>query len=202
MEESQLLEKAPAEICDQPPDEVEQLESGWPLPIKKRHGPQKLLSGIAVWYDFNCRQVFGHDRTVFPNCKDLAAHLCRECPDDKRPVLFLTSRSDVKIKVVENTQYRVVVANVEEVRTATSDTRLLADATSAPLTELVAHGNLLAAFAEKARLDPNFAAEARGILGGTEPDKVGRQTNIHEVLSWAAPLCLMIASLSGFVYWC
>ncbi len=182
MEETQLLEKTPAEINGEPPDAVEQLRRAWPLPIKKRQGSDVLLSGIAVWHDFDWLEVIGHPMTTFHNCKRLAARLCAECPPDKNPVLFLTSRGEIRIKIVENTRYRVVVANVNEVRNANSDTGFLADATHVPLTELIAHEDLLATIGARARQDPGFAAAARDILGTTGAGEADRRANIEEAL--------------------
>ena len=182
MEEAQLVERIPAEINGQPSDMVEQLLKDWPSPIKKRQGSEILLSGIAVWHDFDWPSVIGHPRTTFPNCKCLAARLRAECPRDKKPVLFLTSRDEIKIDVAENTGYRIVVANVTKVCNANSDTGFLANASDVPLTELIAHGDLLAAIGARARQDSKFAAAARGILGKTGIGKVDRRANIEEAL--------------------
>ena len=88
MEETQLLEQAPAEIHDQPLDEVAQLQKDWPSPIHERQGSDKLLSGIAVWHDFDWQEFFRHPKTIFPNCKCFAARLRNECPQGKNPVFF------------------------------------------------------------------------------------------------------------------
>ena len=82
----------------------------WDRPLRHRKGSRRRLAGLDVFYDFDWKQVFRHNRAVFPNGQSLAALVARECPNGKHATLLLTIREDVEagIREVEN-RYIVIV---------------------------------------------------------------------------------------------
>ena len=74
---------------------LEDIKERWQLPLRERTGAPLLLGGIGVYFDFEWRQVIGHNRTAFRRGKSLAQEVKDGCPAGKKPCLLLTVRNDV-----------------------------------------------------------------------------------------------------------
>jgi len=81
----------------------------WDQPLNHRRGADNLLGGIDVYFDFDWRTVFGHDRAVFPRGQSLAQLIARDCPDGKEPALLLTERTDIEARIEETDERYVVI---------------------------------------------------------------------------------------------
>jgi len=80
----------------------------WDRPLAHRRGAGDRLAGLDVYYDFDWRTMFRHDRAVFPRGQSLAQLIVRDCPDSKTPSLLLTERSDV-LPCIQETEDRYIV---------------------------------------------------------------------------------------------
>lgn len=82
----------------------------WDRPLRTRRGANDRLRGLDIYFDFDWRTVFKHNRSVFPRGQSLAQLIRRECPPDKKPCLLLTEREEVPPSIQETeTNYVVVV---------------------------------------------------------------------------------------------
>ena len=99
---------------------LEDVVSTWRPRLQKRIGGRKLLWGLTVYHDFSWQPVIGHPRTAFPNGKDLAWQIRRDCRDGMTPVLLLTTRDDVEEGVLETSDasYIFVVRIIDYLRSA------------------------------------------------------------------------------------
>jgi hypothetical protein len=111
----------------------------WDIPLKRRRGSARRLSGLEIYYDFDWRATFGHDKAVFPRGQSLSSLVHQECPENKRPTLLLTSRSDVTAHIEEtDDRYIVIVPINDYLRNAGADaaSTYYARQSNTPLTKL------------------------------------------------------------------
>ena len=101
-----------------------ELDLNWePRPFH-RVGADSRLCGIDVFYDFPWLSVFNDERTQFRNGKSLATLVKRRCPNGKTPALLLTRHKDVAQGIRQTDKFWIYVVNIDEYRTAESDTAL------------------------------------------------------------------------------
>ena len=74
----------------------------WDRPLEHRRGSGSRLGGLDIYYDFSWREVFRHDRAVFPRGQSLAKLVASDCPAGKEPALLLTERTDVEAGIEPN----------------------------------------------------------------------------------------------------
>jgi hypothetical protein len=72
------------------------------------------LAGLDIFYDFDWRSIFCHDRAIFPNGQSLSELARRDCPHGKEPALLLTVRDDAEARVVETDDRFVVIVRIRE----------------------------------------------------------------------------------------
>jgi hypothetical protein len=83
----------------------------WPSTLQHRRGGPRMLRGLHVFFDFDWRHVFGHDKGVFKKSHELAALAQREALN-KLPTIILTTREDVTAKAFEWNDRYVLVINI------------------------------------------------------------------------------------------
>ncbi|MFH2121752.1 MAG: hypothetical protein ABIJ25_15350 [Pseudomonadota bacterium] len=86
----------------------------WDRPLTHRRGAGSRLAGLDVYYDFDWRTMFMHDRAVFPHGKSLAQLVARDSPDGKTPTLLLTERSDVQPRIQETEDRYIVIVPIRD----------------------------------------------------------------------------------------
>jgi len=84
----------------------------WPEDLHFRRGSPGFLHKIRVYYDFDWRSVFRHNRSQFRHGKSLAKLAERFCPPNKTPALLLTTRPDAEEKEVESGDYFILVVDI------------------------------------------------------------------------------------------
>ncbi len=70
------------------------------------------MLGIDLFFDFDWTEVVGHPQMQFPNGRCLARRVLRECPDDKKPALLLTTHGEVERRWFVTDRFYVVVVNL------------------------------------------------------------------------------------------
>lgn len=81
----------------------------WPVRLSQRSSTVR-LDGIEVFYDFDWREVIGHDRSAFRNGQALTRYVTSECPEHLTPTLVLTCLDDQQPRsTVSNDRFVVVV---------------------------------------------------------------------------------------------
>lgn len=111
----------------------------WDRPLEHRRGGGSRLGGLDIYYDFNWREVFRHDRAVFPRGQSLAQLVTGDCPDGKKPSLLLTKRTDVAARIEETEdRYIVIVPIIDYLANAgaVAATTYYARMSGTPLTQL------------------------------------------------------------------
>ncbi len=86
----------------------------WEPELKKRQGARHRLGGLDVYYDFDWRSVFRHNRSTFPNGQSLAKLVANECPTGKIPTLLLTSRNDVEPGIRTTDERHIVIVPIND----------------------------------------------------------------------------------------
>jgi Shedu protein SduA, C-terminal len=126
----------------------------WDRPLSHRRGSRTRLGGLDIYYDFDWKTLFRHNRAVFPKGKSLASLVKRECPDGRRATLLLTIREDVEAGIREvGDRYVVVVPIQEYLGQAGADaaTTYYARLVGAPLTKLTTLSDAVFSEAELGR---------------------------------------------------
>lgn len=111
----------------------------WDRPLQHKKGGPTRLGGLDVFFDFVWRDVFNHNRAIFPNGQSLAELVAGDCPDDKQATLLLTIREDVSASIRETDDRYIVVVPIQEyLRGAGADaaSTYYARLSGAPLTRL------------------------------------------------------------------
>jgi hypothetical protein len=111
----------------------------WDRPLRHRRGSARRLSGLEIYYDFDWRATFGHDKAVFPRGQSLSSLVQQDCPENKHPTLLLTSRTDVVARIEETgDRYIVIVPIYDYLRNAGADaaSTYYARLSNTPLTKL------------------------------------------------------------------
>lgn len=83
----------------------------WDLPLSRRWS-QHRLAGIDVCSDFSWSQVFGHNRSAFPNGQSLCEAVKRDCPSGKMPTLILTGIRDREPEIIESDHRYIVIVPI------------------------------------------------------------------------------------------
>jgi hypothetical protein len=86
----------------------------WDRPLQHRRGGKRRLGGLDIYYDFDWKEVFSHNRSVFPNGQSLAELVARECPDGKQPTLLLTTRDGVRAGIRQVNDRHIVIVPIKE----------------------------------------------------------------------------------------
>ena len=147
-------------------------------PLRKRLGGASRLAGMRVYYDFDWRTVFGHDRATFPRGKSLARLVVRDCPTGKSPALLLTDQQGVTPSIRETAdEYIAIVPIRDYLSNAGGDaaSTYYARLSSRPLTQLPSLADIAFSSLELERfLDDNLTTEliAHWIGRSTDPDSV------------------------------
>jgi hypothetical protein len=89
----------------------------WEPTLQYRAGSAVNLDGIDVYYDFDWRQVVGHDRSQFVNGQCLARVARAHCPEGKTPALVLTTQ-DVQPHPHETDSHYFFVVNMPQALSA------------------------------------------------------------------------------------
>ncbi len=84
----------------------------WDPPLQQRRGSQRRLGGLDVFFDFDWKEVFRHNRSVFPNGQSLAELVARECPAGKTPTLLLTTKADVEASIRDTPDRHIVIVPI------------------------------------------------------------------------------------------
>lgn len=136
----------------------------WDRPLVHRRGAGSRLVGLDVYYDFDWRTMFMHDRAVFPRGKSLAQLVVRDCPDGKTPALLLTERIDVQPSRKETEDRYIVIVPIRDyLRNAGADaaSTYYARLSGTPLTQLTSLADVTFSVAElEGFLDEHLTAEA------------------------------------------
>lgn len=123
----------------------------WDRPLSHRRGAYSRLGGLDVYYDFEWRMVFRHDRAIFPRGQSLAQLVTRDCPAGKKPCLLLTERTDVSPCIQETDDSYVVVVPIHDyLNNAGADaaSTYYARLSTAPLTQLSSLSDVMFSIAE------------------------------------------------------
>lgn len=86
----------------------------WDLPLQQRQGSRRRLGGLDVFFDFDWKDVFQHNRSAFPNGQSLADLVARECPLGKTPTLLLTRKTDVEPSILQTDDRHVVIVPIRD----------------------------------------------------------------------------------------
>jgi hypothetical protein len=86
----------------------------WEPQLHQRQGSRQRLGGLDVYYDFDWRTVFRHNRSTFPNGQSLAKLVADECPAGKIPTLLLTSRQDVEASIRTTDDRHIVIVPIND----------------------------------------------------------------------------------------
>ena len=68
----------------------------WHPQLSTRTGSPTRLMGLRVYYDFNWRAIFRHNRAAFRHGQDLAKTVWNGCPAGRVPCLLLTTKDDME----------------------------------------------------------------------------------------------------------
>lgn len=143
----------------------------WDPPLSFRRGSPCRLAGLDVFYDFDWRSIFFHDRAVFPNGQSLSELARRDCPRGKDPALLLTERDDVEARIEETEDRYIVVVPIREyLQDAGGDaaSTYYARLTGKPLTRLPSLSEIGFTPSElDAFLDANLTAELLSTWAGS-----------------------------------
>lgn len=111
----------------------------WDRPLEHRRGGVTRLGGLEIYYDFDWRSVFRHDRAVFPRGQSLAQLVDSDCPEGKEPALLLTERTDVDARIEETVDRYIVIVPIHDYLDnagADAATTYYARMSGTPLTQL------------------------------------------------------------------
>ena len=111
----------------------------WNPSLRRRPGSRRRLGGLEIYYDFDWKEVFRHNRSAFRNGQSLAQLVARECPSCLRPTLLLTIKDDVAAGVRQVDGRHIVIVPIHDyLRRASADAALTyyARTSQAPLTRL------------------------------------------------------------------
>jgi len=148
----------------------------WDRPLTHRRGAGDRLAGLDVYYDFDWRTMFRHDRAVFPRGQSLAQLAVQDCPDSKTPALLLTERSDVSPCIQETEDRYIVIVPIRDyLRNAGADaaSTYYARLSGTPLTQLPSLADVIFSAAEfEGFLDEHLTAEAFAGWLSKSPDRI------------------------------
>lgn len=111
----------------------------WDRPLVHRRGGGSRLGGLDIYYDFDWRTVFRHDRAVFPRGQSLAQLVTEDCPEGKEPTLLLTERTDVEASIEQTEDRYIVIVQINDYLAnpgADAATTYYARMSGTPLTQL------------------------------------------------------------------
>ena len=148
----------------------------WDRPLAHRRGAGDRLAGLDVYYDFDWRTMFRHDRAVFPRGQSLAQLVVRDCPDSKTPALLLTERSDVPPCIQETEDRYIVIVPIRDyLRNAGADaaSTYYARLSRTPLTQLPSLADVIFSAAElEGFLDEHLTSEVLAGWLSKSPDRI------------------------------
>lgn len=75
---------------------LENILDEWHPRLRMRTGSPTRLMGLRLFYDFNWRAVFRHNRATFRHGQDLAKTVMNGCPAGRIPCLLLTTKDDME----------------------------------------------------------------------------------------------------------
>lgn len=87
---------------------------GWTRELKHRLGEKERLGGIDLLYDFNWREIIGHNYNKFRGGQGLVNLIKRECPNDKTAILLLTTRTSIEYFNKIFGEYSVFIVQIEK----------------------------------------------------------------------------------------
>jgi Domain of unknown function (DUF4263) len=86
----------------------------WDRQLYRRRGAARRLAGLDIYYDFRWRNVFRHNRAIFPRGQSLSDLVRRDCPEGKLPTLLLTERDDVSASIHETADRYIVIVPIHD----------------------------------------------------------------------------------------
>lgn len=85
----------------------------WHRPLRRKTGSRTRLRKVRVYYDFQWRQVIGHNRSTFRHGQSLADLAIELCPRDLRPCILLTDDESVEVGVLRDDEEFALVVPIK-----------------------------------------------------------------------------------------